>query len=249
MDDYWRDQALDGDVAALWALARGRFVISTPMGEEFEDRFGSRSWQVLNNVIARPAERPVLPAGGEVLTLAYMGSINSYYVDVVRCLVDELDHLGGSVTVDAYCHERPLPPTSSWRYKDPVPLARVPTVLADYHAALLLSSFEDRHRSLAETSLASKLADYAAAARPILCVGPDYSANVLEVLRFDMGEVMTSRERGRIASRLSALTHEPARLEQWARAAWRYASTERDPERQRSLLWGTLAAPEEPSDS
>ena len=208
----------------------------------FEGCFGYSPWQVLNNVAAVPAQRPALPDSGPVLTLAYMGSINSYYEDVVRRVVDELDALRGSVTVDAYSPERLLPPTPSWRYRDPVPLAQVPQVLSGYHAALLLSSFEDRHRSLAETSLASKIADYAAAARPIFYVGPGYSANAREVSRFNMGEVMTSQERGKLASRLTNLIDQPAKLEQWALAAWRYASSERDPKRQRSLLWGTLAA-------
>jgi hypothetical protein len=239
MDDYWRDTPDRRRLESLWKLSRARFVVSGPMGDAMERRFGGSS-TILNNAVTLPPAKPRLPPPGTQLRIAYVGALNYYYKAVAHAAGRELRLAAHDVIIDVFSHERPVTESSGWRYMKQVSLEHVQQALIGYDAVLLLSSFSERDRPIAETSLASKIADYTAAARPIVSFGPEYSANTGEVRRFGLGPAVTSAEPGSLAGTLRDFAQAYAARAAFSQASWEYAMTYRDLELQKERFWVAL---------
>jgi hypothetical protein len=250
MDDYYGDAEAVADVRRVWDGARRRFVISEAMQRRFVSVYGGEC-EVLNNSVdftERPDETTLeLEAATDSrLRVVYAGAMHSYYDDVLRMTLEELRGLGDVVSLDIYSHEA-LPPElspeegDSWRHFAPVTADRLGPLLREYDVLLLLSSFKPEHRALAETSLASKTADYLAAGRCILVYGPEYAENVGYARRHNFGEVVTSASAGALRAAFVALALDPERRREAGERAYRFGRARHDRATNSERLWGALS--------
>jgi cellobiose-specific phosphotransferase system component IIB len=246
MDDYFHSNGASHLVNDILQRASERFVISEEMRRRFEEVFGCES-DVLNNSVDFPVSypEPVIRKGGP-LRIAYTGALNSYYADVMRQVLNDLQGLEGKVEIDIYSHEE-LPShlknkhKTPWRHMKPVAAGDLVNTLHQYDVLLMLSSFLPEHKAIAETSLASKFADYLAAGRCILAYGPAYAGNVKYVERHNLGVTVTSNTPGNLKDEVLKLLNEPEyRLELGFRAFW-FGKKTRDKDMNRQRLWRALS--------
>jgi cellobiose-specific phosphotransferase system component IIB len=246
MDDYFYSNGASHLVNAVLKKARKCFVISEEMRRRFEENFGRES-DVLNNSVDFPASYPE-PAmrRGEPLRIAYTGALNSYYADVMKQVLHDLEGLAGRVEIDIYSHEE-LPfylknkQKTPWRHVKPVAAGDLVNTLHQYDVLLMLSSFLPEHKTIAETSLASKFADYLAAGRCILTYGPAYAENVKYAERYKLGVTVTSNTAGNLKDEVLKLLNEPEYRLQLGFHAFCFGKKTRDRNMNRQRLWQALS--------
>lgn len=245
MDDYYGDAGAAADVRKVWDGARRRFVISEAMQRHFAAAYGGEC-EVLNNSVDFPArdDGPEERQDSR-LRVVYAGAMHSYYDDVLRRTLEELRGLGDVLSLDIYSHEAlpaDLQPGEGdpWRHFAAVTADRLIPLLREYDVLLLLSSFKPEHRALAETSLASKTADYLAAGRCILVYGPEYAENVGYARRHDFGEIVTSASEGALREALVALALDPERRREAGERAYGFGRARHDRATNSERLWTAL---------
>jgi len=84
-----------------------------------------------------------------------------------------------------------------------IPSAELRKKLHKMDLLLVASSFLEEYKNLTLGSLQTKVTDYLAACRPVLCLGPSYSANNLFVKKWDCGLTFESRSVNELADYLS----------------------------------------------
>ena len=242
MDDYYSASRDGRAVGELWARVARRFVISEAMRERFTQLYGG-ACEVLNNSVPVPCSNPAR-GHGSPLRLAYAGAAHSYYLDTLSMVLRGFAGFRSRVELDLYTHEE-LPPALTGKdclpcHRRPVlPSAKLVERLWDYDVLLLLSSFRPEHRSLAETSLASKIADYLASGRCILAFGPPYAENIRYAQRHGFAEVATTNQQLRPA--LLRLLHDPGRRRDLGARAWDFARANHDQRQNAPRLWRALS--------
>ena len=247
MDDYFTNQGAAGVVDETLRSARETFVISEAMQRNFKEAFGYDS-AVLNNSVDFPASCPA-PDGGQggPLRLAYTGALHSYYADAMARVLNEVRGLEGKVEMDIYSHEglpeRPLDAAAGpWRRMEPIASGDMVETLRKYDVLLMLSSFRPEHRTIAETSLASKFADYLAAGRCILAYGPDYAENIRYTQRHELGVTVTCDSPGSLRHTVLGLVEDPERRARLGLQAFEFGKRTRDREVNRQRLWHALCS-------
>jgi hypothetical protein len=246
MDDYFHGTGASRLVNDILKRASERFVISEEMCRRFKENFGCES-DILNNSVDFPASYPE-PASvaGEPLRIAYTGALNSYYADVMGQVLNDLQGLEGKVEIDIYSHEE-LPShfkkkyKTPWRHMNPVAADNLVNTLHRYDVLLMLSSFLPEHKTIAETSLASKFADYFAAGRCILAYGPAYAENVKYVERHKLGVTVTSNTPGSLKDEVLKLLNKPEDRLRLGLAAFCFGKKTRDKGMNRQRLWRALS--------
>ena len=247
MDDYFTNKGAAGVVDETLKGARETFVISEAMQQNFKKAFGYDS-AVLNNSVDFPASCPEPDGGrGGPLRLAYTGALHSYYADAMAHVLNEVRGLEGKVEIDIYSHEG-LPGVTAdnaagpWRRVEPVASGDMVETLRKYDVLLMLSSFRPEHRTIAETSLASKFADYLAAGRCILAYGPDYAENVRYTERHGLGVTVTCDSPGSLRQAVLGLAEDPERRSRLGSQAFRFGQRTRDRGVNRQRLWHALCS-------
>lgn len=241
MDDYYSGVSAGKAVGQLWAQAARRFVISEAMRERYS-RLYEAECEVLNNAVPVPSPKPPL-AHGMPLRIAYAGATHSYYLDTLSTVLHELAGLEGQAELDIYTHEE-IPPALAGNgclpcHRRPVlPCKKLIERLSNYDVLLLLSSFKPEHRPIAETSLASKVADYLASGRCILVFGPSYAENVRYAQRHGFAEVATTPED--LRPTLLRLLQDPGRRRALGERAWEFARQKHDRRQNYARLWRAL---------
>lgn len=246
MDDYYKDRFSKARVQELWNRAARRFVSSDTMRERFSRMYGG-DCEVILNPIRSPepySEPPAHPDGR--LRAVYAGAVNSYYVGAMKQVLGEVRGLGERLLLDIYTFDD-LPTGRPEDIRDPVwrqhtPLGQEDLIprLKDYDVLLLLSSFERRHREIAETAQGGKLADYLAAGRCILAYGPPYADNVRYLERHGIGEVVTSAKPGALREKLLALAADPEWRKEIGERAYLFGREHRDRVKNHDRLWQAL---------
>lgn len=246
MDDYFTDNGAAHLLEDILKKACERFVISEEMQRRFKEEFGCDS-KVLNNSVEFPASYPEhVKKKGERLRIAYTGALHSYYADAMTHVLNDLQGLEDKVEIDIYSHEK-LPSCfkenhkTPWRHMNPVAANELVKTLHDYDVLLMLSSFLPEHRTLAETSLASKFTDYLAAGRCILAYGPAYAANIKYVERHGLGITVTSNSPGILKNEVLKLLDEPEYPRQLAFQAFCFGKKTRDRDISKERLWRALS--------
>lgn len=79
-------------LGVVWREADHRFVISEPMGREFERRYGKRSWTRLTDGVATFPDEPA-SRNQSVLRLYFMGSVHLTYERNFLAIVRALDNI------------------------------------------------------------------------------------------------------------------------------------------------------------
>lgn len=244
MDNYYSDQSSISYVRKIWDRSRKRFVISEAMQQYFSEFYGGHC-EVLNNSVTFDECYPE-PIQSDRLRIAYAGSMHSYYLDSMSMVLKELCGLGDQLTLDIYSYSTlPLDDQFSHdcpvRYLPPIPLGELPRRLQEYDILLLVSSFKPEHRAIAETSLASKVADYLAAGRCILAYGPEYSENVRYAQRHGFGEIVTSQLSGQLREAVLFLARSPERRRELGERAYYFGRERHNKTTNSARLWGALS--------
>ena len=162
-------------------------------------------------------------------------------------VLEELRGLEDQVVFDIYSPDE-LPPgwhsnteDVPYRHFPPVAPSELIELLQHYDVLLLLSSFKPEDRVLAETSQASKLAEYMAAGRCILAYGPQYSDNVRYVQRHGIGEVVTSQAPGSLRESIISLANQPERRRELGERAYYFGREHRDKVTNSARVWRALS--------
>lgn len=245
MDDYYSDNSSASYVDQLWKIARRRFVISEAMQEYFQRLYGL-DCDVLNNSITFPDFSPQdsRPENAP-LRIAYTGATHSYYLDTILSVSKELEGLRDQVSFDIYSHES-IPPNSHAEggpfrhFRAPIPASELNARLRSYDILLMLTSFKDEHRAIAETSLASKWADYLASGRCILVYGPEYSENVQYARRYGIGETVTSNAAGALRHAVLSLSENEGRRCELGERAYRFGLQRHEKSVNSKRLWDAM---------
>lgn len=241
MDDYYSATIARQSVGELWSRAGRRFVISEAMQERFTRLYGGEC-EVLNNSVSVPCFRPATPHALP-LRVAYAGAAHSYYLDTLAMALRALSGLDGLVEFDIYTFEE-LPPGLAgnhclpYQRRPALPSGKLVEGLWYYDVLLLLSSFKPEHRSIAETSLASKIAEYLASGRCILVFGPPYAENVRYAQRHGIAEVATARQQ--LRPTLLRLLNHPERRRTLGERAYQVARANHDRRPNAVRLWNAL---------
>lgn len=245
MDDYYKDRFSRVNVKRLWNRAHSRFVISESMGEAFSRLYGG-DYEVLAHSIDYPGEyTPPAESPEGRLRILYAGSVNQYYTPTMKLALREFAGLGDRVTLDIYTGDD-LPDEGygdaevSWRKFPLIKSGNLVQRLREYDVLLLLSNFERKWKTTAETAQASKLAEYMASGRCILAYGPPYAENVRYIERHDIGETVTSDEPGALRNAVLGLAQDPGRRRSLGEAAYLFGREHRDRAKNRDRLWRAL---------
>lgn len=242
MDDYYKDRFSKARVRELWDRAGRHFVSSDTMRERFLQVYGGDPEVLLNPIRSpEPYSEPRTHPDG-LLRVAYAGTVNSYYAGAMKQVLREVRGLGDRLILDIYTFDG-LPEDirdPAWRQRAPVGQEALIPRLKEYDVLLLLSSFERRHREIAETAQGGKLADYLAAGRCILAYGPPYAENVRYIERHDIGETVTSDKPGALRNAVLGLAQDPGRRRSLGEAAYLFGREHRDRAKNRDRLWRAL---------
>lgn len=246
MDNYYTDASSISYIRRIWEKARQRLVVSEAMQRYFSEFYGG-DCEVLNNSVLFSEHYPEpSPSVENRLRVIYTGSINPYYLDCVSLVLKELDGLDDQLILDFYSPE-PVPSNIQpkdnrfWRRFSPIPPKELGDHLQKYDILLLISSFKPEHQVIAETSLASKVADYMAAGRCILTYGPEYSENVRYMKRYGLSEVVTSKDSGCLRKAILSLANKVEYRQELGKRAYYFGREHHNKSINSAKLWQILS--------
>jgi hypothetical protein len=166
-----------------WRHAKGIFVISDEMGQEYSARYGKRDYEVITDGLATTAEAPLLRPQ-KSLRVYFMGLFHYRYQSNLRAMLDALkmirsSHPDWDISVTCRCG------SIFGEIKDDdvrvtvLPFAPESEVAKDMLSADLLYQplpFEADAANFGKFSLSTKLVTYLGSGLPILYHGPADSA-------------------------------------------------------------------------
>lgn len=246
MDHYYDDPRALDLVAGICERAAHVFVISDAMRELFTRHFGCRT-EVLHNSVDFPDAAPARRVtSSRPLRVLYGGAVNSYYLSIMRFVLDEVKSLAGQVSLDVFSVDAAsirdaAAGNAACQVHNALPYHELVSRLPGYDVLLLLSSFESCHQAIAETSLASKVAEYCAAGRSVLALGPEYAENVRHVQRHNLGVSVCSTNRGDLSRYLLRLKADPDGLMKLGAQAFYGGKRLHDRAQNRTRLWDALS--------
>jgi hypothetical protein len=199
-------------VAALgeaWRGAKGAFVISDEIGQEYSRRYGQRQYSVVTDglkcVADVPQQRPK-----NSLRIYFMGLFHNTYAQNVRAVLDALKIVRSrqpdwDITVTCRCGSISLATD-----QDDVPIKVLPfapeaEVEKDMVSADLLyqpMAFQEEARAFARFSLSTKMITYLGSGLPIFYHGPEDSAAGKLLARHDAAAICTTLDPEAIANHL-----------------------------------------------
>lgn len=183
-----------------WRGARGDFVISDEIGQEYSRRYGQRQYSVVTDglkfVADAPQQRPT-----KSLRLYFMGLFHNTYAQNLRAIMDASKIMRSrkpdwEISVTCRCG-----PISFTTHPDDVPIKFLPfapeaEVEKDMLSADLLYQplpFQEVARAFARFSLSTKMITYLGSGLPIFYHGPEDSA---------AGKLLASRDAAAICTTL-----------------------------------------------
>jgi glycosyltransferase involved in cell wall biosynthesis len=245
MDDFYSGTAQEGTARRLWDRAEKRLVVSDAMKRKLQGRYGGDAHVVryaadFDTEFPETANRDPGP-----LRLAYAGSLQPYYQHVLCAVMDAVSALAGRVTLDLFTPNpggrAHLLSDHRWcAIHDTVPNTQLPDVLRGFDALLMPSSFRPEWRSLAETSLGSKIADYLASACPILFYGPAYAENIAYARRHQLGLIVDSERRADLCDALIRLANNLPAHQHLAKQAWEFGRMHHSRAANHAQMWAWL---------
>jgi hypothetical protein len=200
-------------VAALgnaWRNAKGVFVISNEIGEEYCRRYGAREYRIVTDGLTSAAEGPQARPRGS-LRVYFMGLFHIRYGTNLRALLDALkiirsQHSDLEITVTCRCGSIVCPTD-----KDDVPVEVLPfapdetVVEQDMLSADLLYQplpFEAEAANFGRFSMSTKMVTYLGSGLPILYHGPENAAAYTLLTRHQAAIACTTLDAEAIAKQL-----------------------------------------------
>jgi len=118
-----------------------------------------------------------------------------------------------------------------------VPQSELANVITDADILFLPYSFSETARDAVETAFPSKTADYLAAGKPILVLGPEYSSLVRYASEQDFAEIVKEFSPDALAGGIAKIALSPVYRENLANRALEVFSANHDIERQRRKFY------------
>jgi hypothetical protein len=194
-----------------WRGARGAFVISDEIGQEYSRRYGERQYSVVTDGLKRVADAPQ-QRPNRSLRLYFMGLFHNTYAQNLRAALDALKivrsrHPDWDLAVTCRCGAISLA-----TYQDDVPIRVLPfapevEVEKDMQSADLLyqpMAFQEQARAFARFSLSTKMITYLGSGLPIFYHGPEDSAAGKLLARHDAAAICTTLDPEKISEQLYA---------------------------------------------
>jgi hypothetical protein len=198
-------------LSVAWREAKGVYVISDALGQEYCRRFGARDYSVvtdgLKTIPAAPQARPE-----KSLRLYFMGLFHNTYAQNLRAVLDALkivrsNKLDWDISVTCRCGEIPLTLREGDVPVEVLPFAPQETLEKDMRGADLLYQpmpFQKEARAFSRFSLSTKMITYLGSGLPIFYHGPRDAAAGQLLIRHQAAVVCDSLDPRAIADRLMA---------------------------------------------
>lgn len=196
--------------------ALGHFFISEYLEQSMQQRLGfnKKKFLVVHNPIDLDS---IVYSNVEIenkgtFRIVYAGSLWGIQLDAVKQLAEAVGVLrkrGVDIVFELYTQDRFYEPLKNFwdangvEFGGWIPSAELRKKLHKMDLLLVASSFLEEYKNLTLGSLQTKVTDYLAACRPVLCLGPSYSANNLFVKKWDCGLTFESRSVNELADYLS----------------------------------------------
>ena len=192
-----------------WREAKGVFVISDELGQEYCRRYGAREYRIvtdgLKSVAPAPLERPA-----NSLRLYFMGLFHLSYAGNLRAVLDALKivrsrHPDWEISVACRSGGISVPLADGDVPVTVLPFAPVEEVDRDMLSADLLYQpmpFEEHARAFSRFSLSTKMITYLGSGLPIFYHGPEDAAACRLLARHQAAAICTTLDPESIAARL-----------------------------------------------
>jgi hypothetical protein len=193
----------------VWREARGVFVISEEMGQEYSRRYGAREFAVVTDglkcVADAPQRRPE-----KSMRLYFMGLFHNSYAQNLRAVLDALKIVRSQrpdwdISVTCRCGAISAPV-----HEDDVPVVVLPfapeaEVEKDMESADLLYQplpFQEQSQAFSKFSMSTKMITYLGSGLPIFYHGPSDAAACKLLARHDAAAICTTLDREGVATQL-----------------------------------------------
>ena len=174
-------QQMVAALGAAWRGAKGAFVISDEIGQEYNRRYGAKEYRVVTDGLKCIADTP-RPIPEKTLRLYFMGLFHNSYAQNLRAVLDALkiiraNHPDWDISVT--CRSGGL----SCRVEDsdvPVRVTQFTPDVRDAEREMLSASmlylpmaFQDHAKAFSRFSLSTKMISYLGSGLPIFYHGPE----------------------------------------------------------------------------
>jgi hypothetical protein len=232
-DDWPRLAAIAGPMRAwldrrfgdVYRLARTRLMVSPFMAEVYERRYGAAASVMYPSrssdcPVFEPGRARAIAATGEIV-IGYGGNSGPEMMSCLRELAEALPGAGARLSVFGPFGEGAraelLSRSPAITFHGMVPYRQMIGGLRDTADVLFVPmTFEAADRDNMVVSFPSKLADYTAAALPLLIYAPPYSSAARWARAHDAAEIVEERGRGPLQQALADLRSDPARRDRLA---------------------------------
>jgi len=220
MDDWpvGNEHVWDGKIKQILNEASGHLFISEYLEKTMQERLGysKKEHLVVHNPIdidtIKHSNVEVINSG--TFQIVYAGSLWGIQLDAVKQMANAVGLLrkkGLDIALLLYTQDRFFEPLRSFWVENGVenggwiPSSELRKRLYSADILLVASSFLSQYENLTLGSLQTKVTDYLAACRPVLCLGPSYSANNMFVKKWDCGLTFESSSETGLADFLQQL--------------------------------------------
>jgi glycosyltransferase involved in cell wall biosynthesis len=220
MDDWpvGGEHIWDAKIKQMLNDASGHFFISEYLEQSMQERLGFNKKKFL--AVHNPIDlHSIVYSNIEIETtgtfrIVYAGSLWGIQLDAVKQLAEAVGFLrkiGVDIVLELYTQDRFYEPLKNFWDENGIvfggwiPSAELRKKLHKMDLLLVASSFLEEYKNLTLGSLQTKVTDYLAACRPVLCLGPSYSANNLFVKKWDCGLTFESSSVNELADFISEL--------------------------------------------
>lgn len=193
-----------------WRGARGAFVISDEIGQEYSRRYGQRQYSVVTDGLKCIADAP-RPSPEKTLRLYFMGLFHNSYAQNLRAVLDALKIIrakNANWSISVTCRSGGL----SCRIDDddvPVKITQFTPDVRDAEREMLSSSmlylpmaFQEQAKAFSRFSLSTKMISYLGSGLPIFYHGPEDSAAGKLLMQRGAATICSTLEVEKIARQL-----------------------------------------------
>lgn len=220
MDDWpvGEEEIFDAKIKEVLEKSDAHIFISEYLKQSMQSRLGftNRPYQILHNPvdIKDICYENVTIRQTETFRIIYAGSLWGIQLDAVKQMAEAVGNLrkkGVDIVFTLFTNSAFFGQNKDFwlsnevEYGGWIPYLELKKYLKTADVLLVASSFLPMYKNLSLGSLQTKVTDYMAACRPVLCLGPSYSANNLFVKKWQCGIVFESDSANELSDFLSNL--------------------------------------------
>ena len=192
-----------------WREAKGVFVISEEIGQEYSRRYGAREYRVVTDGLTKVADAPQ-QRPEKSLRLYFMGLFHNSYAQNLRAVLDALKMLqfrrpDWDIRVTCRSGAISLPVQADDPHVSVLPFAPEAEIERDMLSADLLyqpMAFQEQSRAFARFSMSTKMITYLGSGLPIFYHGPGDAASCQLLTRHEAAAICTTLDPEEIVTHL-----------------------------------------------